>query len=64
MEAKHSYFKEIPRQGNFKNVALSVSRRHQKLMCTLVNNDNFFNRSFVTSTGMLLQVGSIYVIYI
>ena len=54
MEAKNSYFKEIARQGNFRNVALSVARRHQKLMCSLLNNEDFFDTTIVTSTSKLL----------
>ena len=54
MEAKNSYFKEIARQGNFKYVALSVARRHQKLMCRLLNNEDFFDTIIVTSTSKLL----------
>ena len=33
MEAKNSYFKRIARIGNFKNVPLSVAKRHQRLLC-------------------------------
>ncbi len=33
MEAKNSYFKRIGQIGNFKNIAYSVAKRHQRLMC-------------------------------
>jgi hypothetical protein len=33
-EAKNSYFKQIAQVGsNFKNIAYSVAKRHQRLMC-------------------------------
>jgi len=41
MEAKNSYFKKIAQQGNFKNIALSVAKHHQKLMCATLNGDDF-----------------------
>ena len=41
-------------QGNFKNVAMSVARRHQKLIRSILNIDDFFNKSIVTSTSTLL----------
>ena len=47
MEAKNSYFKRIAQQGNFKNIALSVARRHQKLMCAFLNSDNFFEKELI-----------------
>ena len=46
MEAKNSYFKHISQVGNFKNIALTVAARHQKLMCSLFNSKDFFGRSF------------------
>ena len=52
MEAKNSYFKAVAQQGNFKNIALSVPRRHQKLMCAYLNNDNFFEKEIIKSSGM------------
>ena len=33
-EAKNSYFKQIAQVGsNFKNIAYSVAKRHQRLIC-------------------------------
>lgn len=52
MEAKNSYFKRVAQQGNFKNIALSVARRHQKLMCALLQSDDFFEKAMVKSKGM------------
>lgn len=63
MEAKNRYFKETAHQGNFKNVALSVARRHQKLMCGLLNSDDFFDKSVVTSTGTLCKYNRICINY-
>ena len=42
MEAKNSYFKRIAQIGNFKNIALSVARRHQKFACAQLNCHNYF----------------------
>ena len=33
METKNSYFKKIAQTSNFKNIAYSVAKRHQRLMC-------------------------------
>ena len=52
MEAKNSYFKRVAQQGNFKNIALSVARRHQKLMCALLQSDDFFEKAMVKSKGI------------
>ena len=52
MEAKNSYFKRIAQQGNFKNIALSVARRHQKLMCALLHDNDFFDKAMNKSIGM------------
>jgi len=51
MEAKNSYFKKIAQQGNFKNISLSVARRHQKLMCALIHDDDFFEKMMSKSNG-------------
>ena len=57
MEAKHSFFKRIAQQqGNFKNVPLSVAKRHQRLMCALLNNADFFDKSIILSSGMLMTI--------
>jgi len=52
MEAKNSYFKKIALQGNFKNIALSVARRHQKLMCALLSDANVFEKMIIRPDSM------------
>lgn len=47
MEAKNSYFKKIAQQGNFKNISLSVAKRHQRLMCANLTCDDFFEKQIV-----------------
>ena len=56
MEAKNSYFKRIAQQGNFKNIALSVARRHQKLMCAFLNSDDFFEKELIKSNSTLANL--------
>lgn len=56
MEAKNSYFKRIAQLGNFKNIALSVARRHQKLVCAYLNDKNFFGR-LVSKLSSKLAIG-------
>jgi len=51
MEAKNSYFKRISQQGNFKNIALSVAKHHQRLMCALLLNDDFFELEMIKPNG-------------
>jgi hypothetical protein len=34
----------IAQLGNFQNIALSVARQHQKLVCAYLNDMNFFGR--------------------
>lgn len=59
MEAKHNFFKRIAQQqGNFKNVPLSVAKRHQKLMCALLNNADFLGKSISTSSGMFVTMNA------
>lgn len=56
MEAKNSYLKNITRQGNFKNIALSVARRHQKLMCAILNDADFFGKMIIKPQSMYAYV--------
>ena len=56
MEAKHSYFKKIAQVGNFKNIAYSLARRHQRLMCLYLNEDDFFSAKMETGPGMQLKL--------
>lgn len=56
MEVKHNFLKRIAQQqGNFKNVPLSVAKRHQKLMCALLNNAG---KSIITSSGMFVTMNA------
>jgi len=41
MEAKNSNFKKVARIGNFKNVAYSVAKRHQRLLCCYLQGKFF-----------------------
>ena len=41
MEGKNSYFKKISRIGNFKNLPLSIAKRHQKLLCAQLQGTFF-----------------------
>ena len=41
MRMEANYFKKTAQLGNFKNIALSVSNRHQKFMCALLNSRDF-----------------------
>ena len=47
MEAKNSYFKRIAQIGNFKNIALSVARHHQKFVCAPLNCHSYFENPLV-----------------
>jgi hypothetical protein len=38
-EAKLNFAKHVGRQGNFKNICLSIGRRHQGLMAYWLNSD-------------------------
>lgn len=38
MEAKNSYSKKAASSGNFKNICLSMSKRHQRLLSSLLLN--------------------------
>lgn len=50
MEAKNKYFKSVAHQGNFKNISYSVAKRHQKLTCAILSDNDFFEKSIITST--------------
>jgi hypothetical protein len=43
MEAKNSYFKRVAQIGNFKNIAFSVAKRHQRLACAYLQSTTFFS---------------------
>ena len=55
MEAKNSYFKRIAMIGNFKNVAFSVAKQHQRLMCSYVNGSYFFGTRATLGPGIILS---------
>ena len=62
MEAKNSYIKRIAQLGNFKNIPLSVARRHQKLMCSFINSNDFFERSVSSACSEFCLVKLIFII--
>ena len=41
---KKQLLQKIAQQGYFKNIILSVARRHQKLMCALLSDADFLER--------------------
>lgn len=41
MEGENAYFKQTARIGNFKNIAYSVARRHQRLICAYLQGTFF-----------------------
>lgn len=47
--------KKIAQQGNFKNIAQSVAKHHQKLMCAYLSDAEFFKKSIITSSGMYVD---------
>ena len=51
MEGKNSFFKRAAQSSNFKNVAYSVSRRHQHLLCGYLQSDNFFGHILESGPG-------------
>ena len=53
MEAKNSYFKRIAQQSNFKNITFSVAKRHQRLVCAILNCEDFFEKAVIKSNRML-----------
>ena len=56
MEAKNSYFKGVAQIGNLKNIALSVARRHQKLLCAHLQAENFFSYDELESGASTLKI--------
>ena len=42
-EAKNKFSKQFARYGNFKNVCFSVAQKHQRWMCYVLQNPNFFS---------------------
>ena len=64
MEAKNSYFKRVAQIGNFKNIALTVARRHQKLVCAYLNDKNFFGKLIFKSSRKLVFILWVALIYL
>lgn len=62
MEAKNSYFKQAARGSNFKNVPYSVAIRHQRLLCSYLQCENFFDLEIECGPGKpnLIRTGLIY----
>lgn len=52
MEGKNAYFKSAARRSNFKNVAYSVARRHQRLLCGYLQSDTFFDYALESGPGV------------
>ena len=51
MEGKNAYFKSAAQCSNFKNVAYSVARRHQRLLCGYLQSKNFFDKELELGPG-------------
>ena len=51
MEAKHNYFKKVAQVGNFKNIAYSLAHRHQRLLCSYIQEDDFFSTKAESGPG-------------
>ena len=54
MEAKNSYFKAIACISNFKNIAYSVAKRHQLLLCAELQKADFFSCDMEYGAGKQL----------
>ena len=52
MEAKNKYFKETAHRSNFKNVCLTVAKRHQRLLCSYLLSSQFFERDVDCGPGV------------
>ena len=52
MEAKNSYCKTIGESTNFKNVPYTVAKRHQRLLCSFLINEPFFDLDLQCGPGM------------
>ena len=53
MEAKNKYFKDAAHRSNFKNVCLTVAKRHQRLLCSYLLSNQFFEREVECGPGVL-----------
>ena len=52
MEAKNKYFKDVAHSSNFKNVCFTISKRHQKLLCSYVMSSSFFDKGIEYGPGI------------
>ena len=52
MEGKNSYFKRAAQTSNFKNVAYSVAKRHQRLLCGYLISGKFFDQEMQIGPGL------------
>ena len=52
MEGKNSYFKRAAQSSNFKNVAYSVARQHQRLLCGYLQSKQFFDQAHGIGPGV------------
>ena len=50
MEAKNAVIKRAAQAGHFKNIAYSVAKRHQRLLCTYLQGQ-FFEKSLECEPG-------------
>ena len=61
-EAKHNYFKDLAhRTKQFKNIAMSLSHRHQQLVCYQLSKSESLIKEMQTAK-CILQLPSIYVV--
>lgn len=56
MEAKNRCFKDAAHRSNFKNVCLTVVKRHQRLLCSYVLSNQFFEREVERGPGVLKKL--------
>ena len=60
MEAKHNYFKKVAQVGNFKNIAYSLAHRHQRLVCSYIQEDDFFSTKAEYGPGSDVNIRNIH----
>lgn len=53
MEAKNHYFKKIATTSNFVNIAFTVAKRHQHLLCSYLQSKTFFDQKFECGPGII-----------
>ena len=56
MEAKNVYVKKATNRGNFINVALSFSQRHQHLLALTLTDNNIMSPDYTLGTYRPMQV--------